>query len=61
MIEPIGRGVLDPRMRGDDDHVLGRYLPVVASEAKQSIAQHGDGWIASAFAKASADKSLRSQ
>jgi len=47
MIEPRSCGVLDPRMRGDDDGALCRYLPVIASEAKQSIAQQEGGWIAS--------------
>jgi hypothetical protein len=37
MIEPRSRGVLDPRLRGDDSVVWDRTIPVIASEAKQSM------------------------
>jgi hypothetical protein len=30
MIEPIGRGVLDPRLRGDDSSVRSRFVAFIA-------------------------------
>src|SRR6266702_679875 len=41
MIEPRSRGLLDPRMREDDSSVWSRTIPVIASEAKQSILSFG--------------------
>ena len=44
LIEPISRGVLDPRLRGDDEGVLHRYLHVIASaEAIHSFFLPRDG------------------
>src|SRR4051794_13760006 len=66
MIEPRSRGVLDsPLSRGMTVVLGGRSCRLIRrhcerSEAIQSAAAEGF-WIASAFAKASADKSLRSQ
>jgi hypothetical protein len=37
VIESIGRGVLDTRLRGYDSHMWGRIISVIASAAKQSI------------------------
>ena len=48
VIKSRSRGVLDPRMRGDDDGGLHRHLRVIAkSEAKQSIAPPAKEWISS--------------
>jgi hypothetical protein len=46
VIEPGSRGVLDPRLRGDDEGVLHRYRRVIASAAKQSIYPRIEEWIA---------------
>lgn len=35
MIKPIGRGVLDPRLRGDDSRVLDPYFGIIASGAER--------------------------
>ena len=43
MIEPRSRGVLDPRLRGDDEGVLHRYLRVQRSEAIHAAAQRKNG------------------
>jgi hypothetical protein len=47
MIELIGRGVLDPRLRGDDSGIRVTIFSVIASAAKQSIYPRIKAWIAS--------------
>jgi hypothetical protein len=59
MIEPRGRSVLDPRLRGDDGGVLRRYLHVIASTTKQSIVPYGEMWIASLLATTNLSLPLR--
>ncbi|KRR23003.1 hypothetical protein CQ14_01650 [Bradyrhizobium lablabi] len=39
MIESRSRGVLDPRLRGDDSRVLRGYLLVIACDKREAFAQ----------------------
>src|SRR6478736_6018028 len=50
MIEPMSRSVLDAPSRGMTAVVVLCHFPVIASEAKQSIAPQAEEWIASSLA-----------
>jgi hypothetical protein len=63
---------VDERSESEDGLARGLLLPIQMSNSyrvviarsaatKQSVSQLAEPWIASAFAKASADRSLRSQ